>query len=87
MRNFKLKNTFALFMILLTTPSCGRSHYQEKHEADPNCVYVCTGKSSKRYHSVEDCKGLSKCNSYIVEMTIEEAEDEGKTPCKMCVER
>lgn len=87
MRSFELRILFALSMTLFVTSSCSRSHYQEKHEADPNCVYVCTGKSSKRYHSVEDCKGLSKCNSYIVEMTIKEAEDEGKTPCKMCVER
>lgn len=51
-----------------------------------NRVYVCTGSTAKRYHSIVDCKGLSKCSGEIIELTVAEAEDYEKTPCKMCVE-
>lgn len=68
--------------------SCGNSTpRQKKYAADPERVYVCSGYHSKRYHSVDDCKGLSKCSGDIMEMTIEEAEIDGKTPCKMCVKQ
>lgn len=79
------KMRWALSLILIFLFSCGNHRKQEKYEANPNCVYVCTGNNAKRYHSIEDCKGLSKCSGEIIEMTIDEAEEEGKTPCKLCV--
>ncbi len=77
---------FAFLMTVVLMSSCGSSHKQEKHEAQPDCVYVCSGQSARRYHSVNDCRGLSRCSGEVVEMTIEEADSYGKTPCKMCVE-
>ena len=74
-----------LVLCLFALCSCGGHRKQEKHEVNPDCVYVCSGRKAKRYHSVEDCKGLSKCSGVVVEMTLEEAEDDGKTPCKLCV--
>lgn len=47
-------------------------------------VYICTGSSSKRYHCDHDCKGLSRCSGEIEEISEEEAEDMGRTPCKIC---
>ena len=47
-------------------------------------VYICTGGSSKRYHCDPDCKGLSRCSGEIEEVSEEEAEDMGRTPCKIC---
>lgn len=47
-------------------------------------VYICTGSSSKRYHCDPDCKGLSRCSGEIEEVSEEEAEDMGRTPCKIC---
>lgn len=68
--------------------SCrGESGRQVKYEVDSECVYVCSGPTSKRYHSVDDCQGLSNCSGEILEMTQEEAEDIGKTPCRMCVKQ
>lgn len=49
-------------------------------------VYVCDGPMAKCYHSTDDCKGLSRCSGRIIEMIVEEAEAEGETPCRMCVE-
>lgn len=47
-------------------------------------VFICTGGSSKRYHCDRDCKGLSRCSGEIEEVSEEEAEDMGRTPCKIC---
>lgn len=47
-------------------------------------VYICTGSSSKRYHCDRDCRGLSSCSGEIEEISEEEAEDMGRTPCKIC---
>lgn len=47
-------------------------------------VYICTGSSSKRYHCDPGCKGLSRCSGEIEEISEEEAEDMGRTPCKIC---
>lgn len=47
-------------------------------------AYICTGGSSKRYHCDQDCKGLSRCSGEIEEVSEDEAEDMGRTPCKIC---
>lgn len=47
-------------------------------------VYICTGSSSKRYHSRKNCRGLSNCGGTIKELTVEQAENQGRTPCKIC---
>ena len=55
-----------------------------KYAVPSGSVYICTGGSSKRYHCDRDCKGLSRCSGEIEEVTEEEAEDMGRTPCKIC---
>lgn len=47
-------------------------------------VYVCSGPKAKRYHSDSGCKGLSRCSGEILEMSIKDAEEEGRTPCMLC---
>lgn len=80
------------FALLLASCSCDSGkkqetqERQERHEVNPEVVYVCDGFSSKRYHSVEDCYGLSRCSGTILEMTVEEAENIGRTPCRLCAE-
>lgn len=78
-----MKRILPLALIILA--SCGGHHKPEKYEADPDCVYVCSGRNARRYHSVDNCKGISKCSGEVIEMTIEEAENEYKTPCRICV--
>jgi len=46
-----------------------------------NTVFVCNGKSSKRYHFKKNCRGLSNCRSSISEVSIEEAKKRGRTLC------
>lgn len=83
----KIKPLLLTFALLLLFTSCGsRHHRQEKHEVNPECVYVCSGPASKRYHSVEDCDGLKRCSGGILRMTSDDAERIGKTPCRLCIE-
>lgn len=90
-----MKHLVLLFAIILMA-SCSSSSKKsvdvepEKKEsvAKPagysDNVYICTGSSSKRYHCDPDCKGLSRCSGEIEEVSEEEAEDMGRTPCKIC---
>ncbi len=55
----------------------------EKNDESPN-VYICTGGTSKRYHCYRHCKGLTNCTGEIEKVSEEEAEDMGRTPCKIC---
>lgn len=44
-------------------------------------VYVCMGKSSKRYHYNQKCRGLSNCSTKIHEITLSKAKEMGRTLC------
>lgn len=47
-------------------------------------VYICAGGSSKCYHESRNCHGLSRCSKEIKNVTISEAEKQGRRPCKIC---
>jgi hypothetical protein len=47
-------------------------------------VYVCTGPSSRCYHSKRRCKGLENCSGTIRAVSIDEAIKWGRRPCKFC---
>lgn len=84
-----------LFIVLFTLCSCG-DEYLRKRVCDENkqiyygrkdeseSVYICTGETSTKYHTDPDCRGLSRCSGEIEEVSEEEAEDMGRTPCKIC---
>lgn len=52
---------------------------------DPECVYVCSGPNTKRYHMNSECIGLSRCSGEIMTMTEKEAINANKTPCRRCM--
>lgn len=56
----------------------------ESYDNNDESVYICTGETSTKYHSDPDCRGLSRCSGEIEEVSEEEAEDMGRTPCKIC---
>ena len=75
-----------IIFALISIQSCGGGgNRQKKYPIENNTVYVCSGSSAKRYHSVENCKGLSRCRGGVFEFSVEEAEEMGKSPCRMCV--
>ena len=57
-------------------------YYSRNDESES--VYICTGEASAKYHCDPDCKGLSRCSGEIEEISEEEAEDMGRTPCNIC---
>ena len=74
--------------MLLGGSSCGSSHKRVSVPPDSNSkVWVCTGGSSKRYHAYSNCKGLSNCRANIEEISLQEAESMGRTPCRKCYKR
>lgn len=44
-------------------------------------VYICKGKSSKRYHLDKYCRGLSNCSTDIYKVSLKEAKRIGRTLC------
>lgn len=66
---------FALSLISLLNNGGGNSK---------DTVFVCTGSSSKTYHRIDDCQGLSRCSGEIREVSLEEARKMRRRACKIC---
>lgn len=47
-------------------------------------VYICNGSSSKKYHKIEKCRGLSNCSTKTEKITKDAAIKKGRTACKIC---
>ena len=52
--------------------------------AEDKGVYICTGRTAKRYHKTENCQGLSRCSGEVRKVTIDEAKAMHRTPCHWC---
>ena len=89
-----MKHLVLLFAIILMA-SCSSSskksaiepekkEYSVRSADSSDNVFICTGESSERYHCDRDCRGLSRCSGEIEEVSEEEAENMGRTPCKIC---
>lgn len=77
--NWVSMKTLILYLALVLM-ACG-----EKHKVNPGAVYICTGKYSKAYHSVNDCSGLDNCKGEIRTITLEEAQKMHRHGCSRCV--
>ena len=80
-----MKHLLLILSLILLGCGGGEKKQEETHQED-NIVYICTGGSSERYHASDDCRGLSRCKGDIKGITIAEAQDMGRTPCKICCE-
>lgn len=49
-----------------------------------NYVYICTGSYSKCYHKTDKCEGLEYCSKDIKKITIEQAKQMNRKPCRYC---
>lgn len=58
--------------------------FYDEQEAETGMVWICTGKSSHAYHSNPECYGINACGGEKKEMTLEEAQELGRTPCHFC---
>ena len=84
-----MKQTTILFLILTLLFSCSNNKSERQDEnqiQEDGKVYVCTGSYAKRYHTDEQCSGLQRCTGETIEISLQEAEEEGRTPCKICAD-
>lgn len=83
-----MKKIISLAICILALTSCGNEYHKNYSHSDYNTggdyVYICTGGKSKRYHPDEYCNGLRRCSGSVEEVSVDEAEDMGRTPCKIC---
>ena len=79
----KLENAINEGRISCSLCDDAKSYRYDKNN-DDETVYICTGENATKYHCDPDCSGLSRCSGEIEEVSEEEAEDMGRTPCKIC---
>lgn len=78
-----LKSILAILAVAMLSSSDIPSNHETVPESE-TYVYICTGKSSKRYHKTSKCTGLDNCKGEVKKVTLKFAEDKGRTPCKIC---
>lgn len=54
------------------------------NNATDEYVFVCTGNYSKCYHKTDKCEGLVYCSKEIKKVTIQQAKEMNRKPCKYC---
>ncbi|MBQ9588845.1 MAG: hypothetical protein IJR29_01530 [Butyrivibrio sp.] len=47
-------------------------------------VYICTGPQAKSYHKDKECYGLQSCSSDVDIISVDQAIDDGRKPCRYC---
>ena len=76
-----MKNILLIFAAAVLMVGCG-GNSDEKSKS--KTVYVCMGSSATRYHKTDECPSLGNCKRGIEAMSVDEAEDMGRTPCRRC---
>lgn len=79
-----MKKIITTAILLVLSAGGIDANMQRNTETDSTTVYICTGKSSKRYHKTDDCRGLNNCSGSIKAVSIEQAKKSGRTPCRVC---
>ncbi len=64
--------------------SC-KNCFPPKGNTKSGLVWVCTGGSSKKYHSTKECNGMKSCKGEQKMMKETEAKKAGRSACKMCL--
>ncbi len=76
--------SIALVAMLSLTSFTAPKQEPAKAEQKTEYVYVCKGKSAKRYHASSRCKGLKNCKSGMEKVTLDKAKKMGRTACRIC---
>ena len=66
-------------LLCFTLYSCGGSSSDD----DSDTVTICLSEDAYAYHD-HQCMGLDQCDGGTEEVTVEEAENDGRTPCGFC---
>lgn len=67
-----MKHTIILIAILATYTSLSASKFE-------SYVYICKGKSSKKYHYSPNCRGLSNCSTDTYKVSLSKARQINRT--------
>jgi predicted small secreted protein len=79
----KIVAVIALFLLIGTTSLVTSCNNNASGLFDDK-VYICNSKSAKKYHDNENCRGLKNCTHDVDEISIDDAKEKGRTPCKIC---
>jgi len=81
----KRKLIFPLLTLLLSFSIVAFDKAFDNVSSQEELVWICTEKYSKRYHASENgCKGMCTCKGDKLQVTLEQAQADGKTPCGFC---
>ena len=67
-------------LLLYSTGSVDNSVWAEQSER----VYVVMSQNAYAYHRTRDCQGLRNATHEIKEVSLEEAKEMNRKPCKRC---
>ena len=71
------KVLFLLTMCIALNVSAGDTKDVDK-------VWICASSGATTYHKTKACSGLSNCKAVKKEITLKEAKEMGRRPCKIC---
>ncbi|MFH1049322.1 MAG: hypothetical protein V1779_00165 [bacterium] len=69
-----------IFIFLWFLSSITNTVFAQKEK----CVVICQGRYAKVYHSSANCRGLNNCRGGVITVTLKEALNMGRRPCKVC---
>jgi len=79
----RLTSLLLLFALYCPAITSGEQPNKKKKQ-ETVTVYICTGPKAKRFHAHRNCRGLNKCIAEIVAISLDKAQNNGYTPCKIC---
>lgn len=82
----KLIPLLLLFVLTSSVNAISKDSYNTIHQAPKRVeyVYICNSSKAYAYHSTESCRGLERCTHGVSRVTLQEAINEGRVPCKIC---
>lgn len=80
MKKFALLLTIAMGIVVGSVSAMNHTEV----ETEQSYVYICTGPSSKTYHVSPKCNGLRNCSKEVKKVTLQQAQQMGRRPCKVC---
>ena len=82
-----MKHLLILISFFSLTAFAAPKHSVHKHAVHAKAqtyVYVCNSSRAYAYHIDPNCSGLNRCTHGISKITLEEAQQMGRTPCRIC---
>ena len=81
-----MKHLLSLFLTvsLLSTFAGNSAAIASAAASETTYVYICTGSSATKYHAKVTCRGLNNCRGRVVKISVEDAKEQGRTPCSIC---